>query len=96
MFRVAAVLVLGCLGLVSAQVVNAFENINIERSIDVSSQLVRITAKITAENKGTTTASNYFIAIDAEEAKHLSYISATVSGVGQGGLSRFPERSENT
>ena len=79
MLRHAAVLILGCLGLVNAHAANLFENVNIERSIDVSSQLVRITSKITAENKATSPVSNYFIAIDPEEAKQLSYISASVS-----------------
>ncbi|XP_003746026.1 dolichyl-diphosphooligosaccharide--protein glycosyltransferase subunit 1 [Galendromus occidentalis] len=81
MLRVAAVVLLGCWGLVTAQTVKQFENVNVERNIDVSSQLVRVTAKITAENKGAAAASSYHVAIDADEAKQLSYISATSESI---------------
>lgn len=84
MLRSAAVFLLflaGCAGLVAAQVVGSFENVNIERAIDVSSQLVRVTAKITAENKGSSPASTYYVALDAAEAKHLSYVSATSESI---------------
>lgn len=64
---------------VLSQKVDLLENSYVERIIDVASQLVRTTAKISVENKGSSPVSYYYFAVDSTEAEHLSFISATVS-----------------
>ncbi|OQR79889.1 dolichyl-diphosphooligosaccharide--protein glycosyltransferase subunit 1 isoform 1 [Tropilaelaps mercedesae] len=68
-------------GNVLGQSVGSLENTNIERTIDVASQLVRTTAKISVENKGTVPLLHYYFAVDPAEVEHLSYISATSEAI---------------
>lgn len=51
-------------------------NKNVERLIDLSSQLVKITTSITIENAGKDSVLNYVIALEPGTAGNLSYISA--------------------
>ncbi|XP_045482474.1 dolichyl-diphosphooligosaccharide--protein glycosyltransferase subunit 1 [Harmonia axyridis] len=51
-------------------------NKNVERSIDLTSQLVKITATITLENIGTSPISNYLVVLEPATEGNLSFISA--------------------
>lgn len=52
------------------------ENKNVERTIDLTSQLVKITYKITLDHKSKKAISNYVLALPINECDKLSYISA--------------------
>ncbi|XP_025837393.1 dolichyl-diphosphooligosaccharide--protein glycosyltransferase subunit 1 [Agrilus planipennis] len=56
---------------VNKQIVNK----NIERSIDLSSQLVKISATLTVENTGKESASNILILLEPKTKSNVSYIS---------------------
>lgn len=53
----------------------ALVNKNVERSIDLTSHLVKLTATITLENTGTSPISNYLVILEPETAGNLSFIS---------------------
>ena len=55
------------------------EILEIERSIDLSSQLVKVLTKIVFENTGSSETSYFLYAIEPEIAKYLSYIGAQVN-----------------
>lgn len=68
-----------CLGSVikvgtGQQVNSALVNKKADRVIDISSQLVSITCRVTVENTGKTPATNYLIAVDKAFKDYLSYI----------------------
>lgn len=52
------------------------ENKNVERTIDLTSQLVKINYKITLEHKSKKAISNYVFVVPSSECDKLSYISA--------------------
>lgn len=57
--------------------VNAdIENKNVERTIDLTSQLVKISYKITIEHKGKKPIQAYSFVVPEDEREHLAYISA--------------------
>lgn len=60
----------------AAEVNSDVVNKNLERVIDLSSQLVKISAVITVENTGKESVLNYMLTVDPVNAGHLSYISA--------------------
>lgn len=51
-------------------------NKNVERNIDLTSQLVKITSTVTLENTGKDVANNYLVALEPDTADKLSFISA--------------------
>lgn len=51
-------------------------NKNVERAIDLSTQLVKISSTITLENTGKDSTRNYLVALEPGTADKLSYISA--------------------
>lgn len=51
------------------------ENKNVDRTIDITSQLVKITYKISLEHKAKKAISNYVFALPINECKTLSFIS---------------------
>lgn len=55
------------------------QNTNVERSIDLASQLAKVTTKITVDNKGSTPVKYYLVAFTSEEKQHLSYVGAVHS-----------------
>lgn len=70
-------LVISCFSILRAHVVieQKLVNKNVERSIDLTSQLVKITATITLENTGPSPISNYLVVLEPESAGNLSFIS---------------------
>ena len=67
-------------------VFGGFENINsdiknkkVERSINLESQLVKISDTITIENSGVGNVKSYVFLIDGKLKNHLAFISASVS-----------------
>lgn len=52
------------------------ENKNVDRTIDVASQLVKVSYKITLDHKSKKTISNYVFLLPATECEQLSFISA--------------------
>lgn len=71
-------LLLGCLSVsFSAEPINTqLLNKDVERTIDLTSQLIKITATITLENTGKDTIRNYLLVLEPESADNLSFISA--------------------
>lgn len=54
----------------------SIQNANVERSIDLASQLVKITTKVTVENKGSAPVKSYLVSLTGEEKNHLAFIGA--------------------
>ncbi|XP_075552189.1 dolichyl-diphosphooligosaccharide--protein glycosyltransferase subunit 1 [Dermacentor variabilis] len=71
------VLFVGVLGndVVSSSLVNT----NVDRNVDLQSQLVKISTKITAENKGSSPVKYYHIALTGEEKHHLAFVGAGIA-----------------
>lgn len=66
-------------GLISAAIADSSLVIkNAERSIDVTSQLVKITHRLTLSNTGKSAVSSFDFTIDAKSQEHLSYLKAQV------------------
>lgn len=61
-------------GLVNANIVIT----NVERNIDISSQLARITSKITATNEGTGSVGEVLVGVDAASLSKLAFLDATL------------------
>lgn len=59
----------------AATVDTEIQNKNVDRTIDISSQLVKINYKITLEHKQGKSISNYVFVLPEQERKHLSFIS---------------------
>lgn len=53
-------------------------NINVDRTVDLSSHLPKITNVITVENTGKSSVNSYIYAVDTSVADSLSYIGATI------------------
>lgn len=49
---------------------------NVDRTIDISSQLVKITSKITFENTGKSAIKNFLIAVEESAKKNIAFIAA--------------------
>lgn len=49
-----------------------------DRTIDLTSQLVKITQRLTLSNTGKSAVSSFEVAIDAKSQEHLSYFKAQV------------------
>uniref|UniRef100_A0A0K0CXY1 Dolichyl-diphosphooligosaccharide--protein glycosyltransferase subunit 1 n=1 Tax=Angiostrongylus cantonensis TaxID=6313 RepID=A0A0K0CXY1_ANGCA len=50
--------------------------VNVERTVDISSQIVKVLSQLTLSNSGSTDANSVDIVISKKESGHLSYISA--------------------
>lgn len=71
------VLLISTIGCLQANTIDQeVENKNVERAIDLTSQLVKITYKITLDHKSKKPISNYVFSLPAAECDKLSYISA--------------------
>jgi len=57
------------------QIDSDIENKNVDRTIDISSQLVKISYKITLEHKQGKSISNYVFVLPEKESNHLAFIS---------------------
>lgn len=55
---------------------NQIRNKNVEKSIDLTSQLVKVSSAITIENAGKEKVSNYLVVLEPNTVGNLSYISA--------------------
>ncbi|CAI5446915.1 unnamed protein product [Caenorhabditis angaria] len=69
------------LGLISLLgLVSSWKIANLDRSIDIASQVVKVSTLYTFENDGTSAEKQVKIAFSQEEADHLSFIAATIEG----------------
>lgn len=76
-----AVLVLALLALATADTINKdIVNKKIERKIDISTQLVKISSKVTLENTGSAAVKSFLLPLTNAEKEHLSYVNAQVGG----------------
>lgn len=57
-------------------------NKKIERKVDIASQLVKVTNKITLENGGSGAVKSFLVALTRAEKDNLSYINTQVRVVG--------------
>ena len=77
------------IGVLSVHCLNhAFANNNlinkkVDRSIDLTTQLVKITTKVIVENPNSTPESEYFVVIENDHAPHLAHIVAYATVKGQ-------------
>lgn len=62
---------------------NGIVNNKVERTIDVSSQLVKISTKITLENAGKSPVAHYLFTVEPEVKAHLAYIGGSVENEGK-------------
>lgn len=67
--------VVNCNDVVSTSI----QNTNVERNIDLASQLVKITTKVTVENKGSAPVKSYLVSLTNEEKSHLAFIGAVAA-----------------
>lgn len=51
----------------------------VERTVDISTQLAKVTLDITLENAGSDSCKSFLIGVDSKLANHLAYASASVS-----------------
>nr|DAA34566.1 TPA_exp: oligosaccharyltransferase alpha subunit [Amblyomma variegatum] len=58
---------------------SSLQNTNVDRNVDLQSQLVKVSTKITAENKGSTPIKHYYVALTGEEKHHLAFIGAGIA-----------------
>lgn len=74
-------LVLALLALSTADTINRdIVNKKIERKIDISTQLVKISSKVTLENTGSASVKSFLLPLTKAEKDHLSYVNAQVGG----------------
>lgn len=74
--KIIVICLLGALYMVNAvQVDTEIQNKNVDRTIDISSQLVKINYKITLEHKQGKSISNYAFVVPEKEREHLAFIS---------------------
>jgi len=74
-------LVLALLALSTADTINRdIVNKKIERKIDISTQLVKISSKVTLENTGSASVKSFLLPLTKAEKEHLSYVNAQVGG----------------
>ena len=76
------ILVLSCLVIFSKFNVQAeLEILNVDRTIDLSSQLAKVNSQVTLQNKGNKAVSFFLISIEEDQSSLLSYLEVTVSYV---------------
>ena len=51
----------------------------VDRTIDLTSQVAKISSQITVENKGNDAVKDFILAVEADQLSHLSYLEVTVS-----------------
>jgi len=74
-------LVLALLALATADTINKdIVNKKIDRKIDISTQLVKISSKVTLENAGSASVKSFLLPLTTAEKAHLSFINAQVGG----------------
>uniref|UniRef100_A0A2R5LA90 Dolichyl-diphosphooligosaccharide--protein glycosyltransferase subunit 1 n=1 Tax=Ornithodoros turicata TaxID=34597 RepID=A0A2R5LA90_9ACAR len=61
----------------SSQDVASVRNTDVDRNIDLASQLVKVVTKITVENAGKSPLKSYLLALTSEEKQHLAYLGVT-------------------
>jgi len=52
----------------------------VDRTIDISSQLARVSLELTLENSGSESIQSFLIGIDSKHASHLAFASASIKG----------------
>nr|XP_015814754.2 dolichyl-diphosphooligosaccharide--protein glycosyltransferase subunit 1 [Nothobranchius furzeri] len=78
LFMFAAWLLVAALSLeVSA---DGLVNVDVKRTVDLSTHLAKITADIVLSNQGQSSVQSFILAVEAGLAPHLAYIGATVKG----------------
>lgn len=75
-FSVILLLLVSCFSLGYAEIVNN----KVDRNIDIASQLVKVTVKLTLENTGKSPVSAFHYALEPDTKPYLSYFGASVSG----------------
>ncbi len=60
----------------SEEIYDGLVNTNVERNIDLTSQIAKYAITITLTNKGSKSVSNFHIALTEEKAQHLSILQA--------------------
>ncbi|RCN32506.1 ribophorin I [Ancylostoma caninum] len=76
--------------LVGAALAADWKVVNVERTIDLTSQIVKVTSQLTLLNTGTSEANSVEVLLSSEENDHLSYISAQ-EGNNKGKLKVFKQ-----
>ncbi|EYC26692.1 hypothetical protein Y032_0010g913 [Ancylostoma ceylanicum] len=79
--------------LVGATLAADWKVVNVERTIDLTSQIVKVTSQLTLLNTGTSEANSVEVLLTSEENDHLSYISAQ-EGNNKGKLKVFKQPGE--
>ena len=51
----------------------------VDRTIDLSSQVAKISSQLTLENQGNAVINDFILAVEGEQYPHLSYLEVTVS-----------------
>uniref|UniRef100_A0A023FPR2 Dolichyl-diphosphooligosaccharide--protein glycosyltransferase subunit 1 n=1 Tax=Amblyomma cajennense TaxID=34607 RepID=A0A023FPR2_AMBCJ len=78
-FTASTICVLFALVSCNDAISSSLQNTNVDRNVDLQSQLVKISTKITAENKGSTPIKHYYVALTGEEKHHLAFIGAGIA-----------------
>ena len=63
----------------SASINSKLSFTKVDRTIDVSSQLVKVSLDISLENGDSVALSDFVLSIDPEHVEHLAYVGATVT-----------------
>lgn len=53
-------------------------NVKVDRNIDIASQLVKVSVKLTLENTGKSPVSSFLYALEPDTKSYLSYFGASV------------------
>ena len=77
-------LLLCCVAAVQSQPGSDVVNKKVERTIDISTQLVTITCRITVENNGKTPLTGYLVSLDESHRDRVAHITASIAGSGTG------------
>jgi hypothetical protein len=86
-----------CISCVFAEsIYTGITNQNVERNIDLSSQLATHTLNITLANTGSQSASHIFLAVPKHSESHLSFISVTDQSGASLKVTRDREQNEKT
>lgn len=78
LFKCSILLVIICCSFIKVEsaIDNEIENKNVDRTIDLASQLVKISYKITLDHKSKKNINSYTFVVPESDRKHLAYISA--------------------
>ena len=68
-----------CYGKSGSEIDSNLLNVDVKRTIDITSHLPKISFVAKIENAGSSAISSYLLAIEADLASHLSYVGALVS-----------------